>query len=287
LVQAVEKPSPGASSEAIQAHYDVGNGFYRLWLDPTLTYSCALWAGEDDTLAAAQARKLDYVAGPALAAGARRVLDIGCGWGALLRRLADGGVQNPVGLTLSPAQHQYVSGLGIPGAEARLESWRDHAPGEPYDAIVSVGAFEHFADQGLDAAGRLAVYRDFFAACHRWLKPGASLVLQTIAYGPAPAPAERRQHFTEIFPESDPPWPAEIFRASEDLFEVTEFRNDREHYVRTLKAWRKRLREARAKAIAEAGEERFAFYERYLVLSAVAFGARHAVLLRLRLRRAP
>src|ERR1700688_4757121 len=65
----------GASKEAIQAHYDVGNGFYRLWLDATLTYSCALWAGDDDTLEAAQRRKLDYIADPALAHGAEHVLD--------------------------------------------------------------------------------------------------------------------------------------------------------------------------------------------------------------------
>src|SRR5262249_48565126 len=155
--QAAEKAAPGASARAIETHYDVGNGFYELWLDPTLTYSCALWAGEDDTLDAAQLRKLDYIGAPALARNAKRVLDIGCGWGGLLRRLTSHGVGEAVGLTLSRAQHDFVSGLALPGVETRLESWRDHRPSRPYDGIVSVGAFEHFADEDLSPSEKLEV----------------------------------------------------------------------------------------------------------------------------------
>lgn len=276
----------GASPEAIQAHYDVGNRFYRLWLDPTLTYSCALWGGEDDTLEAAQRRKLDYIAGPALARGAQHVLDVGCGWGSLLRRLSAGGVGDLVGLTLSQQQFDHVTALALPGAEIRLESWRDHRPTRPYDGVVSVGAFEHFADLGLNEAERLATYRAFFAACHAWLEPGAPLVLQTIAHGPVPA-ASGREMFLEIFPESDLPRPHEIFAASDGLFEVTELRNDREHYIRTLRAWHRNLREHRAEALAEVGRETLAFYTRYLAIAALMFTGRHAVLLRLKMSRAP
>lgn len=285
--QVVGRSAPGASARAIEAHYDVGNRFYELWLDPTLTYSCALWAGEDDTLEAAQLRKLDYIAQPALARGSKRVLDIGSGWGGLLRHLTSRGVASAVGLTLSRAQHDFVAGLALPGVETRLESWREHRPTAPYGAIVSVGAFEHFADEDLSPSQKLDVYREFFSACHAWLERGAPLVLQTIAYGPAPGPSERRAHFTEFFPESDAPRPWELFKACEDLFEVTEFRNDREHYVRTLKAWRRNLRACREAAIAEVGERTFAFYERYLVIAAIAFAARHLVLLRLKFARAP
>jgi cyclopropane-fatty-acyl-phospholipid synthase len=285
--ETAQRASPGASAAAIRAHYDVGNRFYDLWLDRTLTYSCALWDGDDDTLDAAQQRKLAYVSESALAGGARRVLDIGCGWGGLLRHLAASGVGEVVGLTLSQAQHDFVSGLRPPGVEVRLESWRDHRPSSPYDAIVSVGAFEHFADLDLTDDERLGVYRDFFTRCHDWLTPGGTLTLQTIAYGPAPFPRRGRLHFEEIFPESDIPWPAEIFKASERLFEVTAFRNHRDHYIRTLKAWRRKLRAAREAAITEVGEATFDFYERYLVLSAVAFGGRHAVLLRLKMTRSP
>ena len=286
MTDAAERSTGGASPEAIQAHYDVGNGFYRLWLDPTLTYSCALWAGEDDTLEAAQLRKLDWIAEPAIARGARSVLDIGCGWGGMLAHLSAGGVEHGVGLTLSQEQFDYVSALAIPGVEVRLDSWRDHRPKQPYDAIVSVGAFEHFADLDLSEERRMAIYRDFFEACHGWLAPGAPLVLQTIAYGPVPA-LLGRELFLEYFPESDLPRPYEIFKACDGLFEVTDFRNDREDYIRTLKAWHRNLRAQREAAVAEVGEAKVEFYKRYLGASTMMFAARNTVLLRLKMTRVP
>jgi cyclopropane-fatty-acyl-phospholipid synthase len=286
MTDAGERLTGGASPEAIQAHYDVGNGFYRLWLDPTLTYSCALWAGDDDTLEAAQRRKLAWIAEPAIARGARSVLDIGCGWGGMLAHLSAGGVEHGTGLTLSQEQFDYVSALAIPGVEVRLDSWRDHRPKQPYDAIVSVGAFEHFSDLDLSEERRMAIYRDFFQACHGWLTPGAPLVLQTIAYGPVPALAGR-ELFLDYFPESDLPRPHEIFKACDGLFEVTDFRNDREHYIRTLKAWHRNLRAQRDAAVAEVGEEKVEFYKRYLGASAMMFAARNTVLLRLKMTRVP
>jgi cyclopropane-fatty-acyl-phospholipid synthase len=286
MTDATDRPVGGASPEAIQAHYDVGNGFYRLWLDPSLTYSCALWAGEDDTLEAAQARKLAWIAEPAVRRGARSVLDIGCGWGAMLAWLSNNGVEHGVGLTLSEQQRDYVESLNLPGVEVDLESWRDHRPAAPYDAIVSVGAFEHFADLDLSEAARQAIYREFFEACHGWLAPGAPLVLQTIAYGPVPA-LLGRELFLEYFPESDLPRPYEIFKACDGLFEVTDFRNDREDYIRTLKAWHRNLRAQRDAAVAEVGEAKVEFYKRYLGASTMMFAARNTVLLRLKMTRIP
>src|SRR5712671_4640805 len=97
----------GASQDAIAHHYDVGNDFYAMWLDPTMTYSCALWDDAAD-LHAAQLAKIDYHIAQARAHGADRVLDIGCGWGPTLHRLVSvGGVRNAVGLTLSKEQAAY------------------------------------------------------------------------------------------------------------------------------------------------------------------------------------
>ena len=271
MSKAAGRPAGGASAEAIQAHYDVGNGFYRLWLDPTLTYSCALWAGEDDTLEAAQQRKLDWIAEPAIRRGAKHVLDIGCGWGGMLAHLGAKGVESRVGLTLSQEQHDYVAALKLPGVEVRLDSWRDHRPDRPYDAIVSVGAFEHFADLDLSEAHRLAIYQEFFAACHAWLVPGGTLTLQTIAYGPVPA-LLGRELFLDYFPESDLPKPFEIFKACEDLFEVNVLRNDREDYIRTLKAWHRNLRAHRDAAVAEVGEAKVEFYKRLRGFEAMIAG---------------
>src|SRR5688572_25683389 len=94
----------GASRSAIRHHYDLSNDFYALWLDPSMTYSSALWS-DGDSLASAQRRKLDFHIEGARAPGAARVLDVGCGWGGLLQRAVDDwGVGHAVGLTLSQAQ---------------------------------------------------------------------------------------------------------------------------------------------------------------------------------------
>src|SRR6516162_6407429 len=98
------KTVAGASPEAIKAHYDLSDEFFGLFIGPDMIYSCALFEGDDD-LASAQRRKLDHHIASASAYGANRVLDIGCGWGALLRRLVEhAGVRTAVGLTLSRSQ---------------------------------------------------------------------------------------------------------------------------------------------------------------------------------------
>ena len=117
----------GGSPEAIQAHYDVGDSFYRLWLDPTLSYSCALWGPDepDDQLEAAQRRKIAYHTAQARAQGASRVLDVGCGWGAVLRHLVEeAGVDHATGLTLSRRQANWASTGKHPRLDVRLEHRR-------------------------------------------------------------------------------------------------------------------------------------------------------------------
>ena len=152
----------GASPEAIISHYDKGEDFFELVLGPELIYSCALFEGDDD-LAEAQRRKLDYHIEAANAANAKRVLDVGCGWGAMLRRLVDHAeVPHVVGLTLSPSQANWIRRQPRPGLEVVEQDWRDHKPTRRYDAIISVGAFEHFVQKGLDPAKKLDAYREFF-----------------------------------------------------------------------------------------------------------------------------
>ena len=96
----------GATQQAIEHHYDVGRDFFRLWLDERMVYSCALWTGPlDDDLDAAQVAKLDWHASVARADGVARALDVGCGWGAMLRYLTDERhVGRVTGLTLSSDQ---------------------------------------------------------------------------------------------------------------------------------------------------------------------------------------
>src|SRR5437660_2169821 len=180
---ATEVTNAGASTEAIQYHYDVSNEFYQLWLDPTMTYSGALYE-PGDTLETAQLRKIDYHIDQARAAGAKRVLDVGCGWGGLLRRLAEThGVGEAVGLSLSQAQVEWGRRIAPSNVDLRIENWSDHEPAALYDGIISIGAFEHFARLESTDAERIASYRSFFARCRDWLKPHGRISLQTFAYG--------------------------------------------------------------------------------------------------------
>jgi cyclopropane-fatty-acyl-phospholipid synthase len=153
-------------------------------------YSSAMWAGTGTgtDLERAQERKIDFFASRVLPGpGPRRVLDVGCGWGWCLRRLAEAHrVTGATGLTLSRAQLDYLTEYPVPGADIRLENWNDHDPGEPYDAIFSFGAFEHFARDGTTGPQRIATYRRFFRSCMEWLAPGGRLALETIAHDGAP-----------------------------------------------------------------------------------------------------
>ncbi|WP_193196931.1 class I SAM-dependent methyltransferase [Nostoc sp. MG11] len=277
--------NPGASAEAIQHHYDVSNEFYRLWLDSTNTYSAALWE-DNDTLELAQIRKLDYHINQARASNAKRVLDVGCGWGSTLKRLVEvHGVQQAVGLTLSNSQAEWISSFNQPQIDARVESWSDHVPTAPYDAIISIGAFEHFAQLNLSQDEKIAGYRAFFQRCHEWLQPGGCISLQSISYENSRREDFSQFYATEIFPESDLPRLADIATASERLFEVVALRNDREHYARTLRAWQKGLKANRVAAVNLVGEEVVSRYEKYLKFSIIGFHVGTMGLLRVTLRR--
>lgn len=277
----------GASAAAIQAHYDVGNAFYALWLDPTMTYSSALWDGPDDSrdLEWAQHNKIAWHLKSARVERAARVLDIGCGWGATLKACAAlPGVAQGVGLTLSEAQAAAIRAQGNAKLEIRLESWADHQPAAPYDSIISIGAFEHFTKPDDDAAAKIAIYRHFFGNCRRWLNPKGGMSLQSIAYGKLRRDDPNVKLMSQIFPDSDLPRLEEIVLACEGLFEIVMVRNDRLDYARTCETWANNLRSRRQEAVELVGPEQVQRYERYLKLSAYGFLTGNINLLRLTLR---
>lgn len=118
------------------------------------------------------------------------------------------------------------------------QDWRDHKPKRPYDAVVSVGAFEHFVQKGLEPARKLETYREFFAFCDGALVTGGRMSLQTIAYS---EPHKVHPLLEETFPESDLPLFWEPVAAAEGRFQLVAMRNDGDDYVRTLRLWEQSL----------------------------------------------
>jgi cyclopropane-fatty-acyl-phospholipid synthase len=259
----------GASPEAIRYHYDVGNDFFRLWLDRRLVYSAARWNdanGAAASLEQAQESKLDFHLRAVEAASCKRLLDIGCGWGALLHRAASVyGVEQAIGLTLSAEQAKFIEHARWPGVSVNVVGYQSFEPDAPVDGIVSVGAFEHFAKPGLSREQKIAIYAGFFRNCYRWLRPGGRLSLQTICWGGVQRDACGALLPLDIFPESDIPFAGEVIEAANDHFELVLTENGREDYILTLQEWLTRLHLRREEILAKfGGHDTFQFYDRYL-----------------------
>ena len=287
----------GTSPAAIAQHYDLPHDFFALWLGDERVYSCALWSdGEDPSrdLAAAQRRKLDSFARELGVAGAR-VLDIGCGWGALLDRFVGAhSAAGGVGLTLSAAQADYARGRHVPGVDFRVQSWVDHRPQAPYDAISCIEATEHWASDRLDPDDKVVVYRQFFARCASWLKDEGRLGLQLICLdnvghagsraGRGPASELIR---VDIFPESMPASLSELVLGWETDFEVLRFEDHHDHYVRTFRAWGLAMREHLDRAQTLAGAPTARTFARYFAAGEIFFRRREHSLYRVILKKRP
>jgi cyclopropane-fatty-acyl-phospholipid synthase len=277
-------PKRGGAEAAIKHHYDLSNAFYALWLDETMTYSCAMWNEDDDPgdLADAQRRKLDFHLDAAGAGRAQRLLDVGCGWGSLMERaLNHTPIEHATGLTLSDAQHEHILARGDVRIELRKESWIDHVPTDRYDSIVSIGALEHFASPGDSRQQKISLYQEFFRKCRSWLTPGGAMSLQTIAYGTMRTDENNTFISEHIFPDAELPQPYELVEAASGLFELVSLRNDRPQYARTCDMWYRNLRRRRTEAVAIVGEDKVRQYEAYLRMSAFGFNTGRVGLLRL------
>lgn len=273
----------GASPEAIRFHYDVGTDFFRTWLGEELIYSAARWKDplsegpRAHNLETAQANKLDFHLRAVRADRDRTLLDIGCGWGGLLRRAVETcAVRQAIGITLSTQQFDHVRGLSLPRTRVQLTGWEDLSLPEPADAIVSIGAFEHFARPGLPRQTKIDIYVRFFARARTLLKPGSRLSLQSIFWQ-----SVERERTTEIvpsgvFPESDLPWLDEIFEAAQPFFRVRYLETSGTDYALTLREWLHRLRHAHKAQPHLVDEAKFRFHEDYLRRCIVGF-QRHRI----------
>ena len=268
-----------ATSEDIQFHYDVDNTFYALFLDRDFrAYSCGVW-DEASTLEGAQRAKIDRICRFAAVKQGACLLDIGCGWGGLMNRAIDvHGARSAHGLTLSHDQIAHIDTEARPKVSAALQSWRDHQPEQLYDAIASVGAFEHFVSRPERMAGQqLVIYRDFFATCRRISTAHAHLGLQTIVTARNPTTLQEardaRYLLDKVFPGSALPTEADIHTGSAGLYEPVEIRRIGRDYARTLACWRVRLLEQREFAATQFGLAVVDHYLRYFEAAERSFEA--------------
>jgi cyclopropane-fatty-acyl-phospholipid synthase len=257
--------------EDVQSHYDLSDEFYELFLDPTRTYSCAYFEREDMTLEEAQIAKIDLSLGKLSLEPGMTLLDIGCGWGATMKRAVERYDVNVVGLTLSRNQQAYVQKVldDLDSPRSRrvlLEGWEQFR--EPVDRIVSIGAFEHF---GRDR------YEDFFKMAYEVLPADGVMLLHTIIKPSDEEFAARGLPLTmkllrfwkfiseEIFPGGDLPKPEDVEEhATRAGFSLARAHRLREHYARTLDIWAAALQERKDDAIRIQSQEVYDRYMKYL-----------------------
>ncbi len=253
--------------ENVQAHYDLSDDFFKLYLDPTMTYSCAYFPTGKERLEEAQVAKLDLSLGKLKLKSGERLLDIGCGWGSTVRRANEKYGVRAVGLTLSKNQYEYANrlGRGNDGLEFRLEGWETYR--ERCDKIISIGAFEHFTPPKYDA---------FFARCKELLPEDGLMLLHTITTGKLNKTFTflRWTHFiiTNIFPGGRLPDPEQVVSHSRlGGFELLHAESLRLHYAHTLDLWAANLERNRDEAIHVTSEETYKTYMKYLTSCADHF----------------
>jgi len=251
----------GASQAAIEYHYDMPASFFALWLGKTMTYTAARYAVPGMTLDEAQANKIAYHLDAAGVEKGHHMLDIGCGWGTLLKSAVElRGAASAQGLTLSPLQRDHIDSLGMPNVSASLQSYEYFEPETEFDSIVSVGAFEHFVKPEMSHGERLSTYGELFRRCADWMTADGRFSLQTMTWGDVGETERRMNRIHEIFPESDLPEIAEVIEAAHPHLELVAMENRPEDYEWTLAAWAKNLMANRDRAIEIVGPERFKFY---------------------------
>jgi cyclopropane-fatty-acyl-phospholipid synthase len=254
---------------AISFHYDLSNEFYGEWLDRQMLYSCAYFADPGMALDAAQENKLRHICRKLRLRRGQRLLDIGCGWGALARHAARHHGVDVTGVTLSTAQAELARARASEAGLAdrvriELRDYRELREPESYDAIVSVGMSEHVG------TGRLPEY---FQTVARLLRPGGIFLNHAIGEGVRPR-HHRGPSFIDrhVFPDSAIPPVRDVVTAAEHAgFEVRDVENLREHYALTLRHWVRRLEAAHARVRRYVDEATYRTWRLYLAGSARGF----------------
>jgi len=253
------------SKENVQYHYDIGNDFYRLWLDDTLTYSCAYFKSPEDTLVQAQKNKVDHILRKLNLQEGQRLLDIGCGWGELILAAAQKYHVKALGITLSQEQYEQVRSRIEhehlqDWVEVQLLDYRE-IKDQVFDRVVSVGILEHVGKEHLS---------EYFATVQKLLVDGGIFLLHSITGRDEMGTNSWINKY--IFPGGYIPMVSELIRQMEShdfyLLDVESLRN---HYTRTLEHWTHNFEQALPE-IREGKDESFIrMWRLYLQSSAASF----------------
>ncbi len=254
---------------AVSHHYDVSNDFYELVLGPAMVYSCALWEDPSVGLEAAQWAKMELICQKLALRPGMRLLDIGCGWGSLVRHAAHHHGVDAVGITLSREQAEWarrrVAADGLADRiDIRVQDYRDIDDG-PFDAVSSVGMFEHVG------AVRLAEY---FDDVHALMTPRGRFLNHAISRPPGERPGISKRSFVAryVFPDGELHEVGSVVTAMQSAgFEARHVEDLREHYSLTLRAWVANLEANWDGGVAAVGVNRARVWRLYMAGSALGF----------------
>ena len=262
--------SKASDKKAIEYHYDVSNEFYQLWLDPNMVYSCAYFENGDEDLATAQLKKIDHILTKIQVRPGQTLLDIGCGWGALVIRAAQKFGARCVGVTLSQNQFDLatarVAAAGLSDRiEIRLQDYRD-VTGQ-FDRVTSVGMFEHVGRKNLP---------DYFSKVRDLLKEDGVAMNHGITSSDfnSGETALGGGEFIDryVFPDGELPHISLALEAMQrGGLEATDVESLRRHYARTLTIWADNFEQHAESARSLVDDEKFRIWRVYLAGCAYAF----------------
>ena len=255
----------GRRSMAVaERHYDLGNEFFARMLGPTMAYSCAYWR-DADNLDEAQRNKMDLCCRKLDLKEGDRLLDVGCGWGSMMKYAAENYGCEVIGITISKQQCEYAERISkdLP-VEVRLLNYRDARPGDlgTFDKVVSIGMFEHVGKPN---------YRSFMQFIDRVLAPDGLFLLHTIG---RIADVQDRWIGRYIFPNSYLPELRDLADAIANIFVLEDLQNIGANYDKTMLAWHRNFEQFAKEGLAEENPRFYRMWRYYLLTGAGSFRLR-------------